>query len=194
MSLINDALKRAQEARQNNPPSDAPPLRPVEFPARNGAGWLLATAAVFLLAAACFLIGIALFGHKTPPAAIAAKPASNMPVTAESAPATHAGPLQAEAPPPPATNAAPPPAEVALATNASLPPNLIKDPPPPPNAGPQPSVQGIIFNSGQPLAIINGKTLNVGDRVGNFQVKQVLKNGVVFQCPDGSEKTLGIGE
>jgi len=57
-----------------------------------------------------------------------------------------------------------------------------------------PKVQGIIYNAANPEAIVNGKTVGVGDRVGNFSVKQILKDGVVFQRPDGSEKKLAIGE
>ncbi len=60
--------------------------------------------------------------------------------------------------------------------------------------GTLPKVQGIIFNAARPLAIVNGQTVSVGDRVGKFQVKQILKTSVVFQRPDGSQKTLGIGE
>ena len=57
-----------------------------------------------------------------------------------------------------------------------------------------PKVQGIIFNSAQPLAIVNGQTVNVGDRVGDLQVKQITQSKVIFQCPDGTQKTLGIGD
>ena len=57
-----------------------------------------------------------------------------------------------------------------------------------------PKVQGIIFNAVSPLAIVNGQTVNVGDRVGDFQVKQISKSSVIFQSPDGSQKTLEIGK
>ena len=57
-----------------------------------------------------------------------------------------------------------------------------------------PKVQGIIFNSTQPLAIVNGQTVSVGDRVGDFQVNQITQTKVVFRCPDGTQKTLGIGD
>ena len=57
-----------------------------------------------------------------------------------------------------------------------------------------PKIQGIIFSATRPLAIVDGKTVNVGDRVGDFQVKQILKDSVIFLGSDGSEKTLHIGE
>jgi hypothetical protein len=171
MSLINDALKRARESQRNNPPSGAPPLPPVESPARGGTGWMLVAAAILFLAAACLFIGSSLFGHKASPVAAAKAPEISAPPPTEAAPA-----------PVPATNALP-----MAATNTN----------PPVAAGVAeqlPKVQGIIFNAAHPLAIVNGKTVNVGDRMGDFQVRQILKNSVVFQSPDGSQKTLGIGE
>ena len=177
MSLINDALKRARETQQNNPPSGAPPLPPVESPARGGTGWILVAAAVLFLAAACFFIGPALFGHKTPKT----PPATPVKAPEIPAPTTEAAPASAPAPTP-VTSALPPPV-----TNTN--------PPPPASTAEQPpKVQGIIFNAARPVAIVNGKAVNVGDRVGDFQVKQILKSSVIFQRPDGSQKTLGIGE
>jgi hypothetical protein len=171
MSLINDALKRARETQQNNPPSGAPPLPPVESPARGGTGWMLAAAAILFLAAACLFIGPSLFGHKAAPVVAAKAPEISAPPPAEAAPE-----------PAPVTNALPPPA-----TNTN--------PPAAAGAAEQlPKVQGIIFNAAHPLAIVNSKAVNVGDRVGDFQVKQIMKNSVVFQRLDGSQKTLGIGE
>jgi hypothetical protein len=172
MSLINDALKRARETQRNDPPSGAPPLPPVESSARGGTGWILVVAAVLFLAAVCLFIGPVLFGHKVPPAAPAKTP--EMPAMTTT---TEAAPVPA-----PVTNALPPPA-----TNTNPPPMVVV-------TEQLPKVQGIIFNAARPLAIVNGQTVNVGDRVGDFQVRQILKSSVIFQRPDGSQKTLGIGE
>ncbi len=182
MSLINDALKRARETQRNDPPSGARPLPPVESPARGGAGWILAAAAVLFLAAACLVLGPSLFEPKVkaPPTMDAKTPVIPAPPPAEAAPAP---------------NPLPPPAETGPTTNALPPPATNTNPPPPIVAAePWPKVQGIIFNAASPLAIVNGQTVNVGDRVGDFQVKQILKNSVVFQSPDGSQKTLEIGK
>jgi hypothetical protein len=168
MSLINDALKRAREKQRNNPPSGAPPLPPVESRARGDAGWILAAAAILFLAAASLILGPALFGHKTPPTVAAKAPEIPAPPSAEAAPA-------------PATNTLPPPA-----TNTN--------PPPAAPVEQLPKLQGVIFNAASPLAIVNGHTVSVGDRVGGFQVKQILKSSVIIQRPDGSQKTLTIGE
>jgi hypothetical protein len=168
MSLINDALKRARETQRNNPPSGAPPLPPVESPARGGTGWILAAAAILFLAAASLILGPALVGHKAPPTVAAKSPEIPAPPPAEAAPA-------------PATNTLPPPA-----TNTN--------PPPATPVEQLPKLQGVIFNAASPLAIVNGHTVGVGDRVGDFQVKQILKSSVIIQRPDGSQKTLMIGE
>jgi hypothetical protein len=170
MSLINDALKRARETQQNNPPSGAPPLPPVESPARGGTGWILVVAAVLFLAAVCLFVGPVLFGHKAAP--VAAVKAPGIPA-------------------PPSAQAAPLPAPVA---GALPPPAINTNPPPAVPAEQPPRIQGIIFNAARPLAIVNGEIVNVGDRVGDFQVKQILKTSVIFQGTDGSQETRKIGE
>jgi hypothetical protein len=181
MSLINDALKRARENQRNDPPSGARPLPPVESPTRGGAGWILAAAAILFLAAAGFFFGPAWFGSKAPQSVTAKTAVIPAPPPAEAAPAP---PVEVASPPVPAP-----------ATNTLPSPATTTNPPPAAVAAEQlPKVQGIIFNSARPLAIVNGQTVNVGDRVGDFQVKQILKTSVVFQRPDGSQKTLEIGE
>jgi hypothetical protein len=172
MSLINDALKRARDAQQKNPPAGAPPLPPVESPARGSTGWILAVAAVLSFAAACLFLGPALFRHNAAPAAIVKAPEIPAPPPVDAVPVMPA--TVTNALPPPASNTNPPPATVV--------------------AEPLPKVQGIIFNAARPLAIVNGQTVNIGDRVGDFQVKQILQTSVLFQRPDGSQKKLEIGE
>ena len=172
MSLINDALKRARDTRQKNSPAGAPPLPPVESPARGGTGWILAVAAVLSFAAACLFLGPALFRHNAAPAAIVKAPEIPAPPPVDAVPVMPA--TVTNALPPPAPNTNPPPATVV--------------------AEPLPKVQGIIFNAARPLAIVNGQTVNIGDRVGDFQVKQILQTSVLFQRPDGSQKKLEIGE
>jgi hypothetical protein len=180
MSLINDALKRARESQRKNPPPGAPPLPPIESPARGGTGWMLAAAAVLLLAAAGLFFGPALFEHKAAPVVTAKAPEISAPP-----------PAAAPAPMPPRVDAAPLPPAV---TNAAPPPAAITNPPPAAAAVQALKIQGIIFSVAHPEAIVNGKDVNVGDRVGDFQVKEILRDSVVFQRPDGSQKTLAIGE
>jgi len=65
MSLINDALKRAQAAQQKDSLPVAPPP-PVATEPRGGMGWFLPLLVILLLAVACFFIGMA-FARRTPP-------------------------------------------------------------------------------------------------------------------------------
>lgn len=178
MSLINDALKRARDSQRKTPPPGAPPLPPVEPPARAGAGWLLGLAAIVFLAAAVLLLGVALFKREATPAEAAKAPESPptaAPAQVAVAPVSNSVPVLA-----PVSNAPP------AASNTN--------PPPAPPVEQLPKVQGIIFNSARPLGIVNGKTVYVGDYVGDFQVKQILKNSIVFQRRDGSQKMLLLGE
>ena len=182
MSLINDALKRARDAQRNDPPTGARSLPPVESPARGGIGWILMAAVVLVLAAVGVFLGPSLLKHKAPPAVTTETPVTAAPPLVKAPPApTQVVPVplpvpKTNAPPVPASNTNPPPAAVAA------------------KPWQWPKVQGIIFSATRPLAIVHGQTLNAGDRVGDVQVKQILKDSVIFQQPDGSQKTLGIGE
>ena len=194
MSLINDALKRARDTQRNHspPPPGAPPLQPVEPPARGGTLWWLVVAAILFLGAAGYILGPALFGHKPPPSLAVKKIEIPAPPPAAVAPA-------------PVTNAAPAPVvnAVPAVTNVNPPTVAVENPPPATKTNPPaaavvvekwPKVQGIVFNAAQPLAIVSGQTVAVGERVGEFQVKQITQNNVVLQRPDGTQKTLGIGD
>ena len=175
MSLINDALKRARES-QRPPPPGAPPLPPVELPARGGNGWMLALALILFLAAVCLLVGVTLLKRPAPPVATTAAPTISTP----------------RSPVPPVSVPAPVPVPVSASNIPAALPGT--NPPPAAPVEPLPKVQGIVFDPVNPEAIVNGKTISVGKRVGNFQVKEILENSVVFQRPDGSEETIKIGE
>ena len=191
MSLINDALKRAHESQGDSPPP-APPSFPAAGPSDAGRGWALPTAIVMLLAAASLLIFSALFGHKSlkqvapSAAAVAAAPSpppepapAQAPSSALAARAVSAASPVPAAAPAPASNVA------AVATAAPGTWDTFEY---------LPRVQGIIFTPPHPVAIVNGKIVNVGDRVGRYQVKRITKFNVTFERPDGSLKQLGIGE
>jgi hypothetical protein len=59
-------------------------------------------------------------------------------------------------------------------------------------AAPVFKVQGIVYDPVRPWAIVNGKTVFVGDRLENFRVKAITKNSVTLQAADGSETKLGL--
>jgi len=177
MSQINEALKRAQQS-QKQPPSGAPPvvppMPPVEPKSRGSAGWI-----VLLVAVACFFIGMAMATHK--PAA-ETKPALAQIQTQEvQVPA--APPIAPKPIPPP-----PPPATSPVAV-AAIPATVPAKPAPPAL-----TLQGILMGSGKPQAIVNGQTVYVGDSVGGFRVQLISKRNVSLVAPDGSQKTLTLGE
>jgi hypothetical protein len=59
-------------------------------------------------------------------------------------------------------------------------------------AAPVLKVQGIVYDPTRPWAIVNGKTVFVGDRVENFRVKEINRNSITLQAADGSETKLGL--
>jgi hypothetical protein len=167
MSLINDALKQARQSQQPNPPSGQPPLRPVEPVPHRAVDWFLPLAVVALAGVAAFFIGLALSRHK--PATVAKAPE-----------------LSAARPAMPATVV--PPSAV-RATNASAASNTVA-------AAPSVSgmkLQGVVYGE-KSWAIVDGKTVYVGDSVGGFRVKAISENGITLESPDGSDQKLGLGE
>ena len=170
MSRINDALKRAQRAQKTNqPPPDTkvPRLLPVESRPGNAIGWILPGVIGFLIVAACLFIGMALVTHtvtktRPEPRLTAAQPVNPAPIPVPSAPL----------PPPP----------------TSPPPTLPPTPPPPP----EPKLQGIVYTATQPWAIVDGKTVHVGDRLGEFRVKEISQHNVTLEKADGSQEKLGL--
>jgi cytoskeletal protein RodZ len=176
MSLINDALKRARQSQQKNPPG-GPPLFPVEIRTRGGIGWFLPTVIVALVVAAGIFIALAMTKRTPPPSATAPAISATQQIESVSVPPSN------------------PPAAVSTtneaSTNESSISNSVPPPPPPP---PEPKLQGIIYDPAKPWAIVSGKTVYVGDHVGDFRVKEITKNSVTLQNADGSEKTLVMGE
>ena len=81
----------------------------------------------------------------------------------------------------PVPNAPPPP-----------PPTSPPPTPPPPPPPPEPKLQGIVYTATQPWAIVDGKTVHVGDRLGEFRVKEISQHNVTLEKADGSQKKLGL--
>ena len=159
MSLINDALKQARRSQQNNPPSIQPPLPPVESVSRGGMSWFLLVAIVLLLAVAGFFIGLSLSKHTPPVAALATAPA----ITPEPLPIQPAESVSNSTP---------------VVTNTPSVSNEVADVPPPP---PEPKLQGILFDPTRPCAIVDGTTVFVGDRAGEFRVTAISKDKVTLK-------------
>ena len=164
MSLINDALKQARRSQQQNAPDAPPPLRPVE-PAPRGVGdWLLPLAVIALVVAAAFFIWLSLAGHKITPA--------KTPEISAAQPAAIPSAVPVVVP----------------ATNTPAASNIVATVPPT-----SPKLQGIVYGA-KSWAIVDGKTVYVGDRVGDSRVKEIAPNSITLENPDGSLQTLGLGE
>ncbi|HZF01369.1 MAG TPA: hypothetical protein VE344_05675 [Methylomirabilota bacterium] len=58
-----------------------------------------------------------------------------------------------------------------------------------------PKVQGILFDAAlKPVAVVDRKTVHVGDMAGIYKVQKISRNSVTFQRVDGSVKEIQIGE
>ncbi len=168
MSRINDALKRAQRAQKKNAPPPGPKMPgplPVESRPGNVIGWILPGVIGFLIVAACLFIGLALLTRTVTKTSAEPRLSVAQPVNPVAIPA-----------PVPAPKAPPPPS----------PPS---PPPPPP---PEPKLQGIVYATTQPWAIVDGQTVHVGDRLGEFRVKEISQRSVTLEKADGSQKKLGL--
>lgn len=61
-------------------------------------------------------------------------------------------------------------------------------------AGQFPKVQGIIYDATHPVAIVDRKTVRIGDSDGDFKVAAISRTSVTFQRVDGSLQEIKLGE
>jgi hypothetical protein len=218
MSLINDALKRAQEAQRPNPASSVASIRTIE-PRKNERpliSRLLVVVIFALLSAAFAFVGLAMTGRLAKKTAAPLQIASVTPVAAAAAPIKPvAAPVATPAPEVvPAPTAAEP---VAAAPNAAVPiaiePAATSQPEPPPAPKPVPVVapvvvasplpllvlpeslhlQGVAYDPVHPWAIVNGRTVRVGDLVKGVRVMGISANSVTFGS-NGQTNLLYVGD
>jgi hypothetical protein len=207
MSLINDALRRAKEAQRQTPPPPSPQMqfRPVEpaQPARHGLGLIVPAALAVAGLLVLFFIwqwaqGRTSAGPRevralTAPAAQATTAPQVPPpsvVATAPVPAAEASPSpQPGSRPGPATGIANPPAVTVSVTPAAPLPAKEQEskvthsaaitPPPPPKSAPL-RLQGIVFNPRRPSVFINGRTLFVGDKLGDSRVVAINQNSATL--------------
>ena len=55
-----------------------------------------------------------------------------------------------------------------------------------------PALQGIFYSPTAPMAILDGKTVRVGERSGQYRVTQITKNGVTLVGDDGKPVKLSM--
>jgi hypothetical protein len=179
MSLINDALKRASESDRNRPAQASlpRPMQPVAQPASIGVSWLVAAsivAALCVALAAWFLWKGWNAGHSA-----AATPAIQLPP-----PAPKLAPVVHETPPPPA----PSPVVIAPAAPAPAPPVSV------PDVWPiKLTVKAIFYSKTNPRALVNGITVETGDKIDDVLVTGILSDRI-FVDWKGQSKIIMMGE
>ncbi|HHY84104.1 MAG TPA: hypothetical protein GYA07_01010 [Verrucomicrobia bacterium] len=162
MSLINDALRRAKAVQQSNPPPPDPNLefRPVE-PDRNPRSPLLLWAAGGAVVCAIGVLFLMLRSNEPVAAKPIASPQAAAPVTpAVVEPVTSVAEVATNTPPAESTN------EVAAVAE--------------PAPAPVPRLQAILFNPARPSAVVNGKTVFIGNTVANFRVTSITETTVTL--------------
>jgi hypothetical protein len=204
MSLINDALKRARQAQQQNPFGGPPnvPLQPVDYAVRRN---YFLRAVVALLAIAALSCSGWFFSRwwrsqsQRPAAAVAANSAkARSPAEAQARP--QASPrksiIHVSTNIVVRTNSAPPPSEFEAeakappaATNVpvSAPPSNAPAPAPTNEPGPPPSpvadlkLRSIIYREDKPAAVINGDMLYIGDEILGARVVSIDRHSVTVE-------------
>lgn len=186
MSLINDALKRAQQAPPRPPagPVPNPHLQPAQ-PSRGGLKGL--GLGVPLALAGCALLLLVFYWRVSNREVQARSEAPPAPAAATVAqqPTPAAQPEPAPAPPKPAPSAQPAP----VAASATVPPaenaqaaagsnaTVVAEAAPKPVL---PRLQGIIYNPSRPSAVLSGHTLFVGEHLGPFRLVAVTHDSATL--------------
>lgn len=62
----------------------------------------------------------------------------------------------------------------------------------PPPAQVRPAVRTILYSSDRRLAIVNGRTVGVGDAVGEYTVAEIERTAVVFTAPSGERFRVSV--
>lgn len=170
MSLINDALKRAKKAQQENPPP-TPDLefRPVEPAQGHSRSSLYLAGAVLGLIVILGLGGLLVW-------VVTQQREASLPVEAKTL--VPAVPVEVAPVPPPAVAtpelAAPVSSPEEAMTN-TLPAAVVEPPP-----APELKLKGIFFNPRRPSAVVNDRTVYVGDRVSGFSVLAITPETVTL--------------
>lgn len=173
MSLINDALKRAQEAQSQTPPAPqpGPPMRPAEPTsyAWHGVGLMLPAALALVAVLALFLVW----------EVSRQRAAQSQEVRAATGPIPPADAARSTQVPSPASEAATrPPALVTPQVVSDNPTNntaITENTKPP-----APRLQAVIYTPRNPSAVISGHTVFRGDRLGAFRVTRITADSATL--------------
>lgn len=218
MSLINDAIKRANQANKDrqapgNPAAPSPAeMQSVDTPRSQPAGGsmtsmlLIAGIVVFVLLGGSLLF-LSMSGsraHEEPAGSLVSETVPSAPTSTTPVPQPDESPVVMPVPaeslvadalqnpvPPPTTIVPGDPAGVATPSTA---PVIAASPLAQP-AGPRPfpelKLQGIYYRLRDPSVMINGQTLEIGDVVENARVIRIERKEVTLEL-DGQHKVLRL--
>jgi hypothetical protein len=199
MSLINDALKRAKAAQKQNSPSAAHGLefKPVEPSPQNGSRSLVVPAIIVVaaIAVATAVLWPRKIGQIQPANSPESKPtaaaspspvASSSPASAPAAPEPRPVVAQRELPAPQTQPSAAAAAAPVVSAPSEIPPSAsvsniaittesvsAKQPAPL-------KLQAILLNPAHPSAMISGKTLFIGNKIGDLRLVAIQQESVIL--------------
>jgi hypothetical protein len=175
MSLINDALQRAKQQPVHPAAASNLQLRPMEPAPVEKKGWgiTVSIVATILIVAAALISGWYQRNRTsqaqvqaTPPPPASQPVAAVVPALAPAAVAVAHSPSTTETKPlavtPETVASSPTPVEIAAPKPAPI------------------KLQAILFNKTKPSAIINGKTVYVGNHLGEFQVASITQTSATL--------------
>jgi hypothetical protein len=194
MSLINDALKRAtrnQPTTMAIAPEPAAPMQPVEYRKR-GLPWYFFPALLAIIAAACWFIvkGVQARRQASDPTSApilvkAREPQTQMPAPspagaagAEVSPTASPG-IASTAPAVPKNSLSTEAGPITTEASAPSPPPVPAQPPEP--AKPAYRLQGIFFRTGNPSAMVNGKSVWTGSQIDGATVKTITRDNLTIE-------------
>ena len=165
MSLVNDALKRAQDAQKNaQPPAPGPALRPAEPAAPQKQGVGLAMPVIIAVVVVAGLVLIWKNRQKTEARQPMVEPKPALPAVA-----------MPEMKPPVESVATPAtPAPVVVVAEKPAPAPVVSAP------APQLRLQAIFYAPGHSSAIISGKTVHAGDNFKGFRVAAITQTSATL--------------
>ena len=187
MSLINDALKRAQETQPQGVAAAGPSLQPVGAVARARPDFLLPMLALVIL----LLAGLLFWAWSHGVGAVKVR-ANSFPAAATPSAVTEASPAAAMTTPVAATTA---PANTVVAQAAVVEPvtNAVVAEPVVEAVKPVAyKLQGIFYFAKNPSAVINGKTVYAGNHVGEAQVVAIGKESATIVLTTGETQVLEL--
>jgi len=193
MSLINDALNRARREQPASPPpaQTISPLQPITYQRANGVPPYVVPILLLTLSVSCWFLIKAWNSLRQASLQGSAHPPGLTVVAArESSPQSAAGPDPSVATTPPPNSPSPIPPVVASASS-NFAPDAATQPQAAKPVAPAFKLHGIFFRAAHPCAVVNNKTVFVGDRIGRAKVIAITQESVRLEI-DGKTEELTL--